>query len=263
VELVRGLEETWDALRSLLHDVQPDQWSLPTPCSIWSVRDVAAHLGAIEGGFQGFAQPEPPAEWTTELTGLDAWTAAGVAARAKWPIEDVLDEVDRAAEAQLTRLRALDDAGWEAATTGPAGPTTMRGLTQLRTFDLWVHLLDLRAALGHALAPDDEPTAQRVAVQRAYDLTGWGAVKRAKLPDGTRVHLSLTGAAAFTGDVVVEGGRARLEPSAGGMVDDRIDGTATAYLLVTTGRSTMAVPAGGISARGHRAQQLLSGYRMF
>jgi len=262
-DVVIALEQTWDALRSLLSEVKPDEWDAPTPCSDWTVRDLAAHLGALESGFQGFPQPDPPAGWTTDLEGIDEWTARGVAARRPWPVADVITEIERASDAQLARLRALDDAGWDAETTGPVGPTTMRGLAELRTFDLWIHVLDLRRALGRPLAPDGEPVAQAVAVDRAWTLSGWAAVKKAGLSDGTKIRLTLTGAAARESDLVVFDGKGRLVATSDHIPAERIEGTATAYLLVATGRDALAEDAGGITAKGAAANALLQKYRMF
>jgi uncharacterized protein (TIGR03083 family) len=66
------------ALLELLSDLPPEQWTLPTVCPGWSVKDVAAHLladdlGRLSGGRDGFANPD-------FATGLDVATWAGLVA---------------------------------------------------------------------------------------------------------------------------------------------------------------------------------------
>ena len=261
-ELIRGLEETWAGLRGLLAQVQGDEWARTTPCTEWDVHDLAAHLAAVEGMFQGFPQPQPPEGWSDPREGIDRWTAEGVAARRAWAHDEVLDEVARASDTQLARLRALDEAGWEQETMGPIGPTTMQGLNEIRLFDLYVHLLDLRAALDRPLDVAREPAAVPACATRAITLTPWAAVKKAGVPDGTRIRLDLSGPGGRTADVVVEGKRGRLEEPSG-EPSDRIEGSAAAYLLVAAGRPEMAGAAGGVKATGEAAQALLERYRMF
>lgn len=257
--LVAGLEETWAALRSLLGDVQGDDWHRPTPCAEWDVHDLAAHLGSVEGFFQGFPQPEPP---SPPSEGIDDWTAAGVHARRDWSPDEVIAEVDRASGAQLSTLRSLDAEGWEESVLGPLGPTTRRGLAEIRLFDLYLHLLDLRTALGAPLDPDDLPDACTLCTERAITLTPWGAVKKAELDDGARVRLDLSGPGGRTADLVVDGGRGALvDPE--GDTDAIVTGPAPAYLLVATGRPAMAEEAGGVVAAGENAVRLLEGYRIF
>ena len=263
MELVRALEESWSGIRRELSGLAADEWSKPTPCSDWDVHDLAAHCGGIEAYFQGLPQPDPPAGWTNPHTGLNAATAAGVAARRGWSVDEVLREIDEASTTQLDRLRALDEQGWKADAMGPIGPTTVRGLAEVRTYDLFVHLMDLRFALGHDLLADDEPNAADVGVKWAVDRTGWSAVKQSQLPDGSRVRLELTGPGARTCDVVVNGTRgACMEPSAESVVE-RIEGSAVSYLLLVTGRQAPAESLGLPVARGPLAQRLLDGYRMF
>lgn len=260
MELLTALEETWDGIRRLLAGVQGDEWALPTPCTEWDVHNLAAHLGAIESQFQGLPQPDP--ESPPPDAGIDGWTAAGVKARRQWSALQVLDEIEAASNAQLDHLRGLDEAGWSAPRFGPLGETDETGLAEIRVLDLYLHLLDLRVALGRPLDFDAEPTACRRCVDRAVDLTPWGAVKRAGLADGTRVRLDLADPAGRVLDLVVEGGRGRLDPPDGEPAQ-WVRGPAPAYLLATTGRPAGAEIAGGVKAEGDDAAALLERFRIF
>lgn len=263
MELVRALEQSWSGIRNELSGLAAEDWSKPTPCSEWDVHDLAAHCGGIEAYFQGLHQPDPPAGWTNPHTGLDAATAAGVAARSHWSADEVLSEIDEASTTQLDRLRALDEQGWKADAMGPIGPTTVRGLAEVRAYDLFVHLMDLRFALGGGLSADDEVDAAEAGVRWAVDRIGWSAVKQSRLPDGSRVRLELTGPGARTCDVVVSGTRGACATPSAESVSERIEGSAVAFLLLVTGRQAPAESIGLPVAHGPLAERLLDGYRMF
>ena len=145
---------------------------------------------------------------------------------------------------------------------GPLGMTSVTNFAEIRLSDLFVHLLDLRFALGLHLANAAESTAEALVVGRAVRLTGWGAVKGADLPDGTRIRLELTGPGGTTADLVVTDRRGTLidpEP----VTVDRIVGPALAYLLEVSGRHEMAEAAGGLEVVGEAAKALLTEYRLF
>jgi uncharacterized protein (TIGR03083 family) len=262
MDLIAALDQTWSSIRELFRSLDPAEWESPTACSEWSVRDMAAHLGAVEGGFLGFQQPPAPKGWTTAHTGVDAWTAQGVAARRHWSTDQLIDEVDRVAETRMAHLQSLDDAGWQEPTMGPLGETTMRGLAEIRLLDVYIHLLDMRSGLGRPLAVEGEPAALAGCVHRALQLSPWGAAKKAHLGDGTRIRLDLSDPAATTADIVVDGGRGSLRAPEGD-VENTVQGPAPAYLLLVTGREELVENAGGICAMGEAATALFDNYRFF
>ena len=262
MEIIRALEETWSSLDRLLGSLDAEQWRLPTPNTEWDVKDLAAHLGGMEAMFQEFPQPDPPDGWTTEHTGLNHLTALGVAARNAWTIDELMDEMHRASQAQLDKLRELDEDGWQRQTFGPLGMTSMSNFADLRLGDLYVHLLDVRFAVGAPLQGDAEPTAQALVVGRAVRLSGWGAVKGAGLADGTRIRLDLSGPGGTVADLAITDRRGNLvspEPGTGEVVV----GSGLAYLLEIAGRPEVAEAAGGLQVEGEAARALLDGYRLF
>ena len=259
---MRGLEEAWASIEALLASVDHDQWALPTPNTDWDVKDLAAHLGGLEAMFQGFPQPDPPDGWIAKNTGLHQVTALGVAARRTWTTDEVMDEFRRASRAQLDKLRSLDEAGWQEPTLGPLGMTSFTNFADIRLGDLYVHLLDLRFALGLPLQSSAEYTAEGLVVGRAVHLAGWGAVKGADLADGTRIRLELSGSGGTLADLVVADRRGNLVSPDPGTVE-HITGPGLAYLLEIAGRHEMAKAAGGVVVGGQGATALLEGYRLF
>lgn len=262
MDVVSALDEAWTSIRTLFASLAPDEWDRPTACSEWTVRDMAAHLGAVEGGFLGFEQPPPPEGWSTSHTGVDAWTAQGVAARQAWSADQLIAEVDRVAKTRLAQVKGLDEAGWQERVMGPLGETTVRGLCEIRLFDIYIHLLDMRSGLQRPLHMSDEPQALEACVERAVQLSPWGAAKKAGLDDGARIRLDLGGPAGRVVDVSVTGGRGSLSEPAG-EAGDVVQGAAGAYLLLVSGRDELIEDDDGICARGTNAIALFDRYRFF
>ncbi len=261
-QLTAGLDQVWEGFDRTVASIRPDEWARSTPCEEWDVHDLVAHFGGIQANFEGFPPVPTPDGFTTEHEGIDRWTAEAVAARRGWTHEQVVDEARRAGASQCARYHGLDDAGWDDKTMGPLGETTFEGLAQVRLFDLALHLYDLRAGLGRDLEVEAEPDVLAGPVLRAVSLAGWGATRKAKLPDGTRIRLELTGPAGTTEDVVVEGGRGRVVP-ASGEPDGWVRGSAAAFALLVAGRVALADQLGGVQAEGEAARELVDRYRFF
>lgn len=262
MEVISALEEAWAGIEALLVSLDEGQWALPTPNDEWDVKDLAAHLGGLESLFLGFPQPDPPVGWVSEHTGLHHVTNLGVVARRAWTTDQVMDELRLASRTQLDRLEALNEDGWQQQTMGPLGMTSMANFADIRLGDLYVHLLDLRFAVGLPLRRPAEQTAEALVVGRAVRLSGWGAVKSARLPDGTRIRLELSAPGGAVTDLVVTDGRGNLVTPEPATVE-RIVGPGLAYLLEVSGRHPMAEAVGGLEVVGDTAGALLDGYRLF
>lgn len=263
MDLLVALEQAWAGVVATLESMPPEGWERATPCEGWAVRDVAAHLGHLEGMSHDFPQPDVPDDFDPEqYEGLDLVTNTGVAARRSWHPDRVLDEIRRASAATLDQLRSYDADDWRQLLPSPVGLLPASQTVDLRLADVWIHLLDIRAGLGREPSTESEPEAAAAVIHRAVRLTGWGAVKRAHLPDGTRIRLELTGPGGTVGDLVVEGGRGAIEQAEGGNAE-AISGSGLAYLLTVGGRSGQADAAGGLDVRGESARTLLERYRIF
>ena len=258
-DLVAALDELWTTTTELLQSLEPDEWTLPTPCEEWDVRQLAAHVAGGQSIFEDMDRPESPEAWSTDKVGVHAFTAEQVAARQDWTPARVLDELSAGTGAQLARLRALHADGWAAPSDGPPGVTTVRALAQNRLLDGYIHLIDLRVALDRPLALEGEPIALQQCVDQAMEFTGWGAVKRAGLTDDCRIRLELSDPCGVVVDLVVEAVRGRLEEPRDDTTD-RVVGTAPAYLFAAMARPEWTDRVGGISAVGRAALQLLDGY---
>jgi len=260
-ELATASNQTWAAVIALIASLEPDDWNRPTPCVGWSVRDVLAHLGHVEGMLvHGFDQPDPPADWVGEGTPLDQVTNQGVAARRDWSPARVIDEIERAAAA--TRM-LLDqpELDWNEAASTPVGPAPRSVAVEMRVNDVFLHLCDLRTAIGLDIKESDEPLGREVAIGRAVRLSPWAWAKQARATEGQRLRLSLAGSGGVDHDVVMRAGKAIIE-SQNGEPDAIINGTGLAYLLAVSGRHALVPAGGGLVASGEPARVLLEKFRL-
>jgi uncharacterized protein (TIGR03083 family) len=260
-ELATAANQTWVAVTNLIAFLEPDDWNRPTPCVGWSVRDVLAHLGHVEGMLvHGFDQPDPPADWVGEGTPLDQVTNQGVAARRTWSPARITDEIERAAEATRVLLGqpGLD---WNEAAPTPVGPAPRSVAVEMRVNDAYLHLCDLRTAIDVDIKESNEPLGREIAIGRAVRLSPWAWAKQAKARNGQRLRLSLSGSGGVDHDVVMRDGKAVVEPQ-NGEPDAVIKGTGFAYLLAVSGRHALVPAGGGLVATGEPARVLLERFRL-
>ena len=141
------LDDAADLSAGLTHA----QWLMPTACTGWTVADMVAHLIDIEQLLLGDDRPDHEPDWAS-LPWVDRelsrFTEVGVDARRGLPQAEVIAELRETAERRMTQLESgpheLDAMvpgffGKEA----PIGRQLSR-----RIFDSWVHLQDIRIALG-------------------------------------------------------------------------------------------------------------------
>lgn len=258
--------QTWNAVAALIASLEPDDWNRPTPCVGWSVKDVLAHLGHVEGLLvHQFEQPDPPADWVGEGSPLDQVTGQGVAARRIWSKDQVVDEIERAVAATRTMLSS-PELNWQEPALTPVGPAPRSVAVEMRVNDAFLHLCDIRTAIGRAIdGPEiegsSEPLGREVAVGRAVRLSPWAWAKRVGATEGHRLRLSLSGPGGVDHDVVMREGKAVVE-SHDGTPEAFIKGTALAYLLAVSGRHALVPAGGGLVATGEPARALLEKFRM-
>jgi uncharacterized protein (TIGR03086 family) len=125
--LLAGGEFEWR-----LRAVRAEQWSAPTPCTEWNVRQLTTHMFQGNRGYLRLLNGGDAAEFL-RLREVEAWTD---------PVEAYVRSVQELAEAfgradALTRV--LDY---------PLGPVTGRQALAVRTTDTVVHTWDLARAVG-------------------------------------------------------------------------------------------------------------------
>lgn len=129
------LERASRALADLIAAVRPGQWTAPTPCTEWSVRDLVDHLVGSNLMFLAIFGERPMPERGTDILGDDpvaAYTASANALAAAFARPGLLQETYQ----------------------GPLGEATGTDRLRFRVTDLLAHGWDLSRALG---VPDRLP----------------------------------------------------------------------------------------------------------
>ena len=260
-----AMAQLWDAVVDVVSSIDADAWQRPVQwCPDWNVADLVVHLGALQGAFNGAPQPEPPPGWEPPQTDnlFDAAMAPAIAARRDWTPAQRVDELRRSAADHVAALSRVDD--WDAPAQGPVGPTTQAGLFLVRAFDVWVHLQDLREALGMTVDLHDGSDAARAAYDHVLGIVGWMFAKRVGAGEGDTVTLELTAPLDTRQTLRVVDRRARFEDP-DPAVDSRVTASPAALTLLTSGRGTPQrwCDAGALDWTGSLGEAFVQRARMF
>ncbi|HEY7013257.1 MAG TPA: TIGR03086 family metal-binding protein [Streptosporangiaceae bacterium] len=142
---VDQLGTAFDATGQILTAVRDEQWSAPTPCSEWTVRDLVGHMVTSNHAFVRILNGAPP----QAAAGTPPEAAVGSGA------DGGLVEAYRDSAAAL--LRAFRQPGvLDRVHTVPIGPVPGIAALHLRITEVLVHGWDLARATGqHADFPED------------------------------------------------------------------------------------------------------------
>lgn len=163
-QVTQGTLDEWERFAALVEPLSEAQWSTPSRCEGWEVRDVAAHVYGtahdVLAGTVGQRTPEQeaaahrhlsPAELAAELRGVAA--------------------------ALVPLATSLDDAAWAAPSPAP-DLTIGEGMLAL-FYDTWIHADDIRAALGMASERGEGLTAAVEHVAEQLGRRHWGPARLA------------------------------------------------------------------------------------
>lgn len=224
--VVALLAEEWRAFGDLLQGLSDEQWEQPALPG-WTVHDTVAHVVGGERMLSG--QPRPPVP--ADIDGAahvkndiakanEAWV---VALRARSHAELLEDyrtvTADRLAALEKATAEEFDAPSWT-----PVGQGTYGRFMEVRVFDCYMHEQDVRAAVGR---PGHEagPVAEQ-ALHEVVGALGYIVGKRGGAPEGSRVHLALTGPVTSDLYVAVTDGRAK--------VVDALDGPPTVSIALSS-----------------------------
>jgi uncharacterized protein (TIGR03083 family) len=147
-----------DELLDLLRGLRPEQWTLPTSCPGWQVRDIAAHL--LDSGLRRIAidrdgqPPPPPAEPVTSyrqlVTHLDRLNAEWVQAMRRLSpasLIELLEQLERRLPAVLAALEPRAKARFAVAWAGEEESQVWFDVARELT-ERWHHQQQIRLAVG-------------------------------------------------------------------------------------------------------------------
>lgn len=191
-DVVEGYRQVVQSLIDVGYPCSEADFARPTSCPGWDVKDHFAHVAAVEAYLEGAEQPE------TELGEREhirhefgEWMEHGVQARRGRPGREIVAELEVLLYNRLATL-ANPELTLESRVRAPMEGTTALGdLLRLRLNDIWVHLQDVREALGRPGDLDSPAAATFVAtIERAFPRL---LAKHVDLPEGHSVLLESTG----------------------------------------------------------------------
>lgn len=250
VDLLRG---EFEALASLCSSLSEPDWDTSTCLPGWTVRDVMSHVIGTEAMLCGEPTPEADISHLDHVRNPIAETnERWVESMRAWPGSKMLARFDEVIGRRLAALDAATQHEFDAPSWTPAGPDETYGrFMRIRHFDCFLHEHDIRFAFG-VPARDDAADVGSALDEVASGL-GYIVGKRAGLPDGSRVRIELTGPAARTYLVEVEG-RASVVDALDGPPTVGISLPAMAFLRRAGGRRDGPDGAdGSVTISGDRA----------
>jgi len=212
-EVLSGLFAVWDDIDALLDGLSETEWQAATPLPGWCVQAVASHIIGTESFLAGIAPPQPD----MDVSALDhvrndigVWNECWVRHLSSESGAGVLERFRAITRDRRAALTRLSDDEWNALTATPVGPESYGRFMRVRVFDCWMHEQDMREALSRPSSDDElNGTASQLALDEIAATVGYVVGKRAKVPDGSRILIELTGPLARSIHVSVDG-RAQL-----------------------------------------------------
>lgn len=133
-QVLRGTFDEYELFAELVSGLDDAQWSAPSRCEGWEVRDVAAHVyGTLHDVLAGTVGQRTPIE--------------EAAAHRHMSQRELAAELRRVGEALTPLLESLDDdTAW--ASPSPAPDLTVGEGVLALWYDTWIHADDIRAAVG-------------------------------------------------------------------------------------------------------------------
>jgi uncharacterized protein (TIGR03086 family) len=151
--LIEQLGRAFDAVAGLISNIRADQWSAPTPCTDWTVRQVVNHLIGMNRVFVALLADQPPPPRPS----------------ADHAEDDPVGAYRRSAAALLA---AFGRPGvLERTYHGPLGTATGAERLQIRLYDLLAHGWDLAQATEQPTGLPEDLAEQSLAFARTQ-LTG-------------------------------------------------------------------------------------------
>ena len=148
VPLAEQLGRAFDAVAGLISNIRADQWSAPTPCTDWTVRQMVDHLIGMNRVFAALLAGQPPATRLSadhvEDDPVGAYRDSAAELQAGFGQPGVLERVYR----------------------GPLGTATGAERLQIRLYDLLAHGWDLAQATEQPADLPDDLAEQSLAFAR-------------------------------------------------------------------------------------------------
>ncbi|KAA1424572.1 maleylpyruvate isomerase family mycothiol-dependent enzyme [Mumia zhuanghuii] len=236
---VAGWAESAERTLSLLDGLPTDAWTAPTGCPGWTVRDVVAHLAALESELAGTGRGGPSGAASNGGEVSAAYTEAGVDQRADMSPTELVEEFRTAYTARRAALETLPDDPKAMAEGTPGGIAwSNEVLLRNRLIDMFVHEQDIRSAVGQPGGYDGR--AAVIVVSGFLLALPYVLAKKLKAETGTALVLEISGPVNRTVTVEVgEDGRGRLHDGASDDPAAHLSMTTETFVDLVAGREIL------------------------
>jgi uncharacterized protein (TIGR03083 family) len=248
--VVDALAGEWSSIAALIEDLAAPDWDRPSPLPGWTVRDNLSHIVGTEAMLLG--EPAPPQ--ASELDQRPHVHNAIAEMNERWvqsyrsmSPEDMRSRFAQVTVRRLEALHAMSQADFDAPSWTPVGENNYGRFMEIRLYDCWMHEQDMRDGAGR---PGNEqgPAAER-SVDEAVGALGYLVGKRAGAPEGSLVHIELSGPVHRSLFVEVAG-RAALVPDPGRRPTVTLTLSSALFTRLTGGRTEASAHASEIALSG-------------
>lgn len=245
---VKLVQSESEGLKQYLVGLPSDAWSRPSACDRWQVRDVVAHLasgaefylGNISRGLGG------------DLSPPEGYPPAGTGVRGAFPeanAQSAISVRERLGNQLLFTFNSTNDQlNQLLAGLGPQdrdnlcyhliGNIPVRTYIDLRIAELAIHGWDIRSRLESEAHLSGG--SQSVLMDRIPRFVERNFRPGSSLPAPVRLRFELTGAVPTRTDIVVEGDKARMEPTVAAGANVTFHSDTETFVLLMYGRLTLA-----------------------
>jgi uncharacterized protein (TIGR03083 family) len=215
-------------LAGILGQLDESQWTSPSRCDAWSVRDVVCHLIGTDQYWAVSIAKGLAGEPTRYLASFDpvAVPEQMVDAMRTMTSAEVLARFNEGVDGLASVLDGVDDEKWSTVAEAPPGHVTLRSVALHALWDAWIHERDIVLPLGlDPVVEDDEVAAclvYAVALGPAF-LASTGSTRTGTLAiDATDPDMSLVvtcGPTVVIGEGPAPDGTPRLSGDAVALVE--------------------------------------------
>lgn len=150
--ITRVYEQVTSSIDELLGMLEDEDWSKPTDCPAWTVKDILAHLSSFEAIAAGTAEHAAEADVSAYeyATGFNETIEKDIESRRTWEPKQLVDEFREATLKRAAALKELDEDSYPSSDlTLPFGVMPHGNMMPIRIIDLYFHEQDIRRATSH------------------------------------------------------------------------------------------------------------------
>ena len=234
---LRCLFETWQSMQTLGETLTEKEWKTQTACPGWSVQDNFSHILGTERMLGGLGGPEHKATNLEHVKNpIGEMNEHQVDARRHLTGAQVLEEFKEVAALRKTFLESAPENYFTAESNTPIGKAPMAVFLSIRAMDSWVHLQDIRRAIGKP--GDQDSLCAELSVDRLCRTLPMVVGKRAKSPEGSVSVVKITGPVKRELVIAVNDGRAALVDNGKVAPLVEIEMDSNTFVQLATGRAT-------------------------